>query len=86
MKLEVLIGVDNEEPRLATGSCSRTLLESLGYDPTYFREQGHLITSWVWKRTHDGYKGEPQPEPPKKRQPSAKAQDALARKWDAWSK
>lgn len=54
MKLEVLIGVDNEEPRLAVGSCSRTLLENLGYDPIIFRESGHIVTSWKWVTNHDG--------------------------------
>lgn len=86
MQLEVLISVDNEEPRLAKGSCSRTLLESIGYDPVYFRERGHLITRWQWVKSHDGYKGEAMPIPSKERKKSPKISVALDRKMAAWFK
>lgn len=87
MRLEAFIGVDNEEPRLAVGSCSRTLLESLGYDPTFFREQGHLVTSWRWQKTHDGYRSDsPIEEPKKAKRLGSKTAQKLDARWAAWSK
>lgn len=67
----------------AEGCCFIDLMQSINEDPW---DHSRLISDWKWVRSHDGYKGEPQPEPPKQRKPSAKTQDAIARKWESWSK
>lgn len=77
-----MISVNHGEPVLASGSCTRTMMESVGLDPTTFRESGNIITHWEWIRCHDGLKNtEIPPEKPKKARISAKRLDKLQGKW-----
>jgi hypothetical protein len=87
MKLEAMISVNNGEPLHAVGSCTRTMMESVGLDPVNFRENGGIITNFTWIKTHDGYRNPPEPEEPKKKpRISSKRLGKLEQKWQNWSK
>lgn len=76
------IWINGEGPHRASGTCCRTLLESIGQDPVYFREKNNIITHWEWLISHDGLKNtEIPPEKPKKARISAKRLDKLQGKW-----
>lgn len=82
MKLIALIAINDGEPQLAVGSCCRTMMESIGENPVTFREEGKIVTSWVWQKTHDGYRTPPEPEEPKRKaRISAKRLSKLEQRW-----
>jgi hypothetical protein len=63
------------------------MMESVGLDPVYFRENGGLITSFVWVKTHDGHRSTPEPEEPKKKaRISTKRLSKLEQRWANYTK
>lgn len=87
MRLEMDLWINGDGPKRASGTCHRTMLESIGEDPVCFREQNKLITHFVWIRCHDGLKHvQIPPEKPKGKKLGSKTVSKLEKRIAAWTK
>jgi len=83
--LVYLLWINNEGPFEARGTNQWELLQSIGYDPYYFRENGNLITKATCIKNHDHWINQhPEAPKPKERKLKAKDERDLQRKLEGW--
>lgn len=81
--------INGQGPYRATGTDDRSMIQSIGFNPSTFRADGNLITKteWIQYTGHNEQNATQKPsEPQKGPRISPKEQKRLERKIDAWNK